>query len=878
MNNYEKLNLYPHNIKTCKKVKEAYDNGESIVSIIKATGTGKSYIGLNLALENKDKKIIWLVPTNAIKEHIIKTINNNPNLNMEEDFPNLEIRTYSSLIYMEDEEIEYLECDLLIVDELHHIGAPVWGEKVNYLINTHEGMKVFGMSAYSVRDRGTSYERDMTNPDTEEIFSNTVVDRYDLYDAIIDGVLPLPITKTVLTENSSLIEFLEEAKKLKKIKGKTIQHEITQFLDTVKKTIYKQNPVKEIIQETIEESGKYIYFCPVHSNSNDINIDIIEKTITGYIKEKYPNKKIITYKTTSNMKDNGKYNRECFYHDIDLEGEDVSNAIRIMFAKNQYNEGVHAPNVDGVFLGRESGSDIVVLEQIGRALSVSKNIEEKRKEYNLLHIDKLKELATSRGIIFEENITKEYLIELLISPRIVDLAGNIEFLEELSTNLKDRARERKEKGNIKNINPRRIEFLEDFPSYEIYSKQKDLIISLLNLKKQIDKNSWDEYYELAKIYYNHYGNSEIPQKFKTINGYEYDENGISLGAWCAKQREKINTLTKEQISKLESIDFRLIKDFALKRWNNIYNLAYNYYKHYRNCEIPSKFKTKNGIDYDKDGVSLGSWCETQRKRVKQLSREQITKLEEIEFRFTSNFGEQRWNKMYKLAKNYYNRYGNSNIPESFKTKNGIDYDQDGFFLGIWCQNQRQCKEQLNEERKRKLEEIEFRFTSNFGEQRWNNMYELAKNYYNRYGNSEIPSKFKTKNGIDYDKDGFSLGAWCRTQRHFNNNLDNLDEERKKKLEEIEFRFTLKKENKKQKELLCQTYEINYKKHKILSSISYQELYAKIMFLIDNNYPLEINDKLHEIFYMSNENMILKYMISKEDLIMKYYIERKGKRV
>ena len=42
----------------------------------------------------------------------------------------------------------------------------------------------------------------------------------------------------------------------------------------------------------------------------------------------------------------------------------------IEFAKNQYNEGVHAPNVDGVILGRETRSDIVFFEQIGRALSV----------------------------------------------------------------------------------------------------------------------------------------------------------------------------------------------------------------------------------------------------------------------------------------------------------------------------------------------------------------------------------------------------------------------------------------------------------------------------------------------------------------------------
>ena len=45
---------------------------------------------------------------------------------------------------------------------------------------------------------------------------------------------------------------------------------------------------------------------------------------------------------------------------------------------------------------------------------------------------------------------------------------------------------------------------------------------------------------------------------------------------------------------------------------------------------------------------------------------------------------------------------------------------------------------------------------------------------------------------------------------------------------------------------------------------------------DNGYSLVVDDKLYETFGMSNENMILKYMISKEELITEYYINRKGK--
>lgn len=42
---------------------------------------------------------------------------------------------------------------------------------------------------------------------------------------------------------------------------------------------------------------------------------------------------------------------------------------------------------------------------------------------------------------------------------------------------------------------------------------------------------------------------------------------------------------------------------------------------------------------------------------------------------------------------------------------------------------------------------------------WEQRYLLAKTYYMKYGNLEIPNKFKTMNGIDYSEYGHALGAW-----------------------------------------------------------------------------------------------------------------------
>jgi superfamily II DNA or RNA helicase len=163
---------------------------------------------------------------------------------MERDFPNLEFRTYQSFVNLSEEEIASIPCDLLILDEFHHIGAPVWGARINTMIETHPNMKIFGMTAYTVRDRGTSYERDMTNPDTDELFSNKIVSRYDLCDAMIDGVLPKPIYRSAYIKLLDLEEELE--KRVQKLNQSSEEYKnLMELLNSAKKRIQEAPSIPE---------------------------------------------------------------------------------------------------------------------------------------------------------------------------------------------------------------------------------------------------------------------------------------------------------------------------------------------------------------------------------------------------------------------------------------------------------------------------------------------------------------------------------------------------------------------------------------------------------------------------------------------------------
>ena len=156
---------------------------------------------------------------------------------------------------------------------------------------------------------------------------------------------------------------------------------------------------------------------------------------------------------------------------------------------------------------------------------------------------------------------------------------------------------------------------------------------------------WMDKYNLAKIYYEHYGNLEIPQTFKTINGYEYDENGITLGAWINHQRQAykgkgLNKITEDQINLLEEIGMRFENIDRNEAWMEKYNLAKIYYEHYGNLEIPQTFKTVNGYDYDENGITLGAWINNQRNAYKvkgtnKITEDQIKLLEEIGMKWFS---------------------------------------------------------------------------------------------------------------------------------------------------------------------------------------------------------------------------------------------------
>ena len=122
-----------------------------------------------------------------------------------------------------------------------------------------------------------------------------------------------------------------------------------------------------------------------------------------------------------------------------------------------------------------------------------------------------------------------------------------------------------------------------------------------------EKLDWNGMYELAKEFYKKNKNLKIKEDFKTVNGYEYNENGVNLYRWVNTQKSvykgmQKGTLTFERIKMLEDIGMEWFADNKddklqsqiideknkLKKQKEIFNRFKSLLNNYDGESLPSK--------------------------------------------------------------------------------------------------------------------------------------------------------------------------------------------------------------------------------------------------------------------------------------------------
>ncbi|ELP5902289.1 Helicase associated domain protein [Vibrio vulnificus] len=131
---------------------------------------------------------------------------------------------------------------------------------------------------------------------------------------------------------------------------------------------------------------------------------------------------------------------------------------------------------------------------------------------------------------------------------------------------------------------------------------------------EVGEEAWDKNYKLLKSYSVENGDCLVPSRYKV--------DGVALGGWVSKQRNRKDKLPDERIKLLDVIGFvwRVVDEDA---WDKNYKLLKSYSVENGDCLVSSRYKV--------DGVALGKWVGCQRSKKDKLPDERIKLLDDIGF-------------------------------------------------------------------------------------------------------------------------------------------------------------------------------------------------------------------------------------------------------
>ena len=271
--------------------------------------------------------------------------------------------------------------------------------------------------------------------------------------------------------------------------------------------------------------------------------------------------------------------------------------------------------------------------------------------------------------------------------------------------------------------------------------------------------AWEKGFASAQKYRTEHGDLLVPVRYR-------DKNDFALGEWIVYNRQRYlgGNLTQNRIKRLEAIG--MVWSTSNDLWEQNYAAATQYYLKHGDLEVPIKYETPSGF-------GLGVWLGAQRAAHKagELPQEQVERLDALGMDWT-NRNDRKWMSLYDVAAAYYHEHGNLNVPSEYVTPDGV-------LLGKWVARQRyaylnpdRSSARVTPERKALLDKLGMVWEKY---DPWQERYDLALAYKTEHGDLEIPSVYKTADGV-------WLGSWVSRQRQtLNSGSSALSSERRKLL-------------------------------------------------------------------------------------------------
>lgn len=783
----------------------AYESAVSMLektgraAVIHPTGTGKSFIGFRFCADNPDKAVCWLSPS----EYIFRTQLENLKAEGGEEPRNVRFLTYARLMNMGTEEMARIKPDAVVLDEFHRAGAKYWGSAVRRFLEMYPGVPVLGLSATAVRYLDS--RRDMAEELFDGNVASEMTLGEAIVRGILNPPKYITTVYSYAKDLERLKECTERLRnKSRREKAKRQLEELRRALEMADglETVFDRHMTdrtgkyivfcadKEHMDRMMKEAGDWfsrvdsnphIYsvyfgdpsasraFSDFRADRDDTHlrllycIDALNEgihvgDISGVILLRPTVSPIIYKQQIGRALSAGGRSKEPVIFDI---VNNIAGLYSIDSVREEMREAVRYCR----FLGEEARVMNDRFLVVGAAEDCRRLFDELERtlyaSWEFMYGEAEAYYAENGNLLPPQDYITENgsrLGQWVAAQRAVYRGGTgmprerIERLNAIGMNWQTLHERQWEEGFLlAEAHCAAHESLKDTAGMEPalarwLFRQRQRRKEGLMTGEQFEKLSalgmewdpedrWERKLELARKYYERNGSLDVPAAYKT-------EDGICLGAWVSKQREKyaMGKLTEEQAGQLEALGISW--EEPEETWRKGYEHAKSYHERKGDLNVSGKYAAE-------DGFRLGAWLANQRTRFREgrMPAGQRELLEEIGMRWSVQ-GD-RWQMGYEHAAAYREEFGDINVPQGYVCG-------DGYSLGSWIVAQRKARRagKLAEERTELLEELGMVWDVN--EDKWERGYRHAKSYRTGGGRLPVPQTYVSG-------DGYPLGEWMRSQ-------------------------------------------------------------------------------------------------------------------
>ena len=417
------------NFETFENILKIFET-ENSCAVVQPTGTGKSYIMMELLKKFKDSWKIVIAPSRDFLNELERNKYWIAEKTLTLTYSVMGLNCDNIVGLLADYKIHPDQVGLIIIDEMHRAGAPKWGAGVRSLMKLCKNAKTLGLTATPKRQ---DEDRDMV----QELFEGRMAKNMNLAEAIYLGLIPqLAYTVGMHDLNINISELRVDVSKDNHMKY------IDNMLETYEKkwsftnyfihTLSKYIDIKEV-------EGKHIIFASCIEEAEKM-ATVVEK----WFQKLYKTKNVKVYCIHSKQSKKSIYMEEFFTPN--KKGE-----VKVAVAVNMLNESFHCKDIKTISMFRGTQSLNVYMQQIGRALSsggVVPYIFDFVDNYHT--IDSLHEMITlnnivgpeeaydSRLFVFKEfnDETTEFVRDMHKIKRLINLDTE-EVLREIDNKMRD---------------------------------------------------------------------------------------------------------------------------------------------------------------------------------------------------------------------------------------------------------------------------------------------------------------------------------------------------------------------------------------------------------------------------------------------------------